>query len=178
MLAPENPRIRLRPLQPVDRAAIESWPPYPGTFVDLDYALRPGGWLDEFSHRPRTWLYAAEQAGELVALTILAATEVGDAEFRITLHPDKSGQGLGRMVAARTLDEAFAHIGMQRIHLVVRKNNAPAIRLYLRLGFAHRGECRQVVNGRPVDFFLMDLLGAQWRLEGGVSPVEACNIDK
>lgn len=153
--------IRLRPLRPADQAAIENWPPYPGEFADLDYALRQGGWLEEFRDRPRTWLYAAEQSGALVAFTILAATEAGEAEFRIALHPDKGGQGLGRIVAAYTLNQAFAEIGIRRIHLVVRKNNPRAIRLYQRLGFVHRGECRQVVNHRPVDFFLMDMSGTR-----------------
>lgn len=166
----ENPPIRLRPLQPADRAAIESWPPYPVAFADLDYALRPGGWLDEFHDRPRTWLYAIEQAGELVAFSLLAATEPGEAEFRIALHPEHSGRGLGQVVASCTLDQAFACLGMQHIHLVVRKNNPRASRLYLRLGFVRRGECRQVVNGRLVDFFMMDLSGAQWQTAGRGRP--------
>lgn len=161
----ENLPVRLRQLQPADKAAIENWPPYPHAFADLDYALRPGGWLDEFGDRPQTWLYVAEQAGELVAFSILAATAGGDAEFRIALHPEKSGQGVGALVAARTLDEAFARIGIRRLQLIVRQNNPRAIRLYQRLGFAQRGECRQVVNGRKVDFFRMDLLGVQWRTE-------------
>lgn len=158
----ENLKLRLRPLLPADKLAIESWPPYPDSFADLDYALRAGGWLDEFHDRPQTWLYAAEQAGELAAFSILATTAPGEAEFRIALHPKQSGHRLGGMVAARTLDEAFAHIGLRRIHLIVRQNNPRAIRLYQRLGFAQHGECRQVVNGRPVDFFRMDLPGAHW----------------
>ncbi|MCG2575560.1 GNAT family N-acetyltransferase [Dechloromonas sp. XY25] len=165
MMDTENPPIRLRQLLPADKAAIASWPPYPDAFADLDYALRPGGWLDEFGDRPQAWLYAAEQDGELVAFSIIAATEGGDAEFRIALHPEKNGQGVGALVAARTLDEAFARIGLRRLHLIVRQNNPRAIRLYRRLGFAQRGACRQVVNGRLVDFFRMDLPGVRWRPE-------------
>ena len=162
-MATECPAFRLRPLTPADKAAIEHWPHYPAVFADLDYALRPGGWLDEFSGRPRTWLYAADQSGVLVAFALLAETDAGEAEFRIALHPEQGGRGLGGMVATHTLDRAFSEIGMRRVHLVVRKNNPRAIRLYQRLGFAHSGECRLVVNRQPVDFFRMDLPGSQWQ---------------
>lgn len=140
--------------------------PYPGEFADLDYALRKGGWLEEFLGRPQTWLYAAEQSGELVAFTILAATAAGEAEFRIALRPDKGGQGLGRIVAAHTLEKGFDEIGLRRIHLIVRNNNPRAIRLYQCLGFVHRGECCQVVNHRLTDFLLMDIFSPPGRQPG------------
>ncbi|HLO63052.1 MAG TPA: GNAT family N-acetyltransferase [Azonexus sp.] len=163
MMDRENPPVRLRPLLPADKVALAGWPPYPDAFADLDYALRPGGWLDEFHGRPQTWLYAAEQGGGLVAFSILATTAPGEAEFRIALHPKQSGHGLGALVAALTLDEAYARLGLRRLHLIVRQNNPRAIRLYQRLGFAQRGECRQMINGRAVDFFRMDLPGGHWR---------------
>lgn len=147
----------IRPLVGSDAAAIESWPAYPPEFEELDYALRNDGWLAEFDGRPDTWLYAAEQAGELVGFTILSMTAPGEAEFRIALRADKLGQGLGRSISIGTLTKGFGECGLARIHLVVRKNNRRAIELYRRLGFTHRGECRMSINNRPTDFFLMDL---------------------
>jgi len=149
--------IRLRPLAAEDVVIIEGWPSYPPEFDDLDYALRRDGWFEEFRDRPDTWRFAAEQSGELVAFTILATTAPGEAEIRIALRSDKTGQGLGAIVAASTLEAGFNEIGLVRIHLVVRKNNQRAICLYQRLGFILQGECCMIVNHKPTQFFLMDL---------------------
>ena len=147
----------LRPLVREDVATIESWPDYPAEFNELNYALRKDGWLAEFGHRPDTWLYAAEETGNLVAFTILATTAPGEAEFRIALRADKIGQGLGRIITIDTLAKGFDECGLLRIHLIVRKNNLRAIELYHRLGFTHQGECRKIIDNRPTDFLLMDL---------------------
>jgi ribosomal protein S18 acetylase RimI-like enzyme len=48
------------------------------------------------------------------------------------------GQGLGRLVTARAMADAFA-AGSQLVHLGVFVDNAPAIALYERLGFAFVG---------------------------------------
>lgn len=158
-----NMRLRhhephLRPLVREDVVTIESWPDYPAEFDELDYALRKDGWLAEFGGRPDTWLYGAEEAGRLIAFTILAMTAPAEAEFRIALRADKSGQGLGRVITANTLMKGFGECGLTRIHLIVRKSNRRAIALYQQLGFTHRGECRKTINNRPTDFLLMDLL--------------------
>ncbi|HJW04627.1 MAG TPA: GNAT family protein [Azospira sp.] len=159
---PDAP-ISLRPLAARDAEAIANWPAYPAEFADLDYALRPGGWLTEFGHRPDAWLYAAEHGGELVAFTLLAATAPGEAEFRIALRPDRTGQGLGAAITVATLGQGFGVLGLRRIHLLVRSNHPRAQALYQRLGFSRRGECHKVVNHRPTDFYLMDILGQSYR---------------
>lgn len=149
--------IRLRPLVAEDAVAIEDWPAYPVEFEDVDYAMRRNGWLAEFRDTPDTWRYAAEQSGELIAFAILAMTAAGEAEFRIALRADKTGRGLGGIVAAGTLASGFGEIGLARIHLVVRQNNRRASQLYQRLGFVRRGECCKTVDRKPTHFYLMDL---------------------
>lgn len=57
-----------------------------------------------------------------------------------------------------TMAKGFTEIGLSRIHLIVRKNNPMAIRLYTRLGFAERGECFKNINGKQVHFLTMELL--------------------
>ncbi len=149
--------MQLRNLTPDDVAAIGNWPPYPSDFRDLDYALRSGGWLDDYRNRPDTRCFAAEQAGELVAFTLLSKTGEAEAEFRIALRADKTGQGLGGAITAMTLAKGFGEAGLSRIHLIVRKNNPRAVRLYARLGFAERGECYKSVNGKRTHFLIMEL---------------------
>jgi len=159
-LQPEEPL--LRPLAQDDVSTIESWPDYPTEFQELNYALRKDGWLAEFGRRPDTWLYAAEQAGQVIAFTILATSAPDEAEFRIALRADKSGQGLGRVITNHTLTKAFGECGLSRVHLIVRKNNRRAIELYRRLGFTHRGECRKTIDNQLTDFLSMDLGPRQW----------------
>lgn len=93
-------KIQLRACMARDEATIANWPIYSAEFADIDYALRQDGWLAEFRGQPDTWIYVAEQSGELIACTILSLTAQGEAEFRIALRADKAGQGLGRILTA------------------------------------------------------------------------------
>jgi len=152
-----TPTIQIRKLVPSDEDAIRNWPPYPPDFGDLDYALRNDGWLTEYKNKPDTWCFAAEQAGELIAFTILSKTGGDEAEFRIALKASRTGQGLGGTITALTLAKAFTEIGLSRIHLIVRKNNPRAIRLYTRLGFAERGDCFKTIDGKQTHLLIMDV---------------------
>jgi diamine N-acetyltransferase len=155
---PADDKIQLRVFTAQDEIVIENWPSYPPEFADIDYALRQGGWIAEFRDQPNTWVYVAEQSGKVVAFTILALTAQSEAEFRIALRADKAGQGLGRIITAKTLQIGFDEIGLQRIHLIVRKNNPRAIALYRQKNFSHCGECQLIVNHKPIDFLKMELL--------------------
>jgi len=79
------------------------------------------------------------------------------AEFRIALHPDRLGQGIGRTVARLTLAHGFSDPAISRIRLIVRKNNPRARRLYEALQFRMTGECIGEIQGNPVDFFTMEI---------------------
>jgi hypothetical protein len=48
MLNGNDMNIVLSSLEPNDITIIREWEPYPAEFSELDYALREGGWLDEF----------------------------------------------------------------------------------------------------------------------------------
>jgi diamine N-acetyltransferase len=150
--------IQFRDLTQDDMAVISAWPPYPPVFKELDYALRGEGWLSEYLGKPDTWCFGVEERGELVAFTILSKTGEADAEFRIAVRADKTGQGLGVPITTMTLAKGFGEIGLARIHLIVRKNHPRAIRLYARLGFEEQGECLKEFDGKQVDFLIMEVL--------------------
>ena len=135
-----------------DRQAIAGWPPYPDEFGELDYALRKNGWLDEFLEKENAWIYVTEQDETPIAFSLLAMEGESGAEFRIALHADHLGKGLGRIVAQRTLELGFHVHGLQRIHLVVRRNNHRARNLYESMGFRPCGSCMKEVNGCSVEF--------------------------
>lgn len=148
--------LALRPMAAADVAVIKNWPAYPPEFEELDYALRSHGWMDEYLNNPDAWLYIAEQAGEIIAFTILAKTSAAEVEFRIALRPDKIGEGLGRAVTTLTLEKVL-EMQLACVHLIVRKSNARAIGLYKSHGFTECGECVLQVNGKLVNFLNMAL---------------------
>lgn len=100
-----------------------------------------------------TWGCVAEQAGEIVAFTILSKTDEAEAEFRIALRVDKIG--LGGVITSMTLAKGLVEIKLACIHLIVRRHNPRAIRLYKRAGFTESGECLKHVNGKQVNFLTM-----------------------
>ena len=166
--------LRMRRLHEADITLIRRWPSYSGDMAQMDYALRAGGWLDEFRARADTLLYAADDDGELVGFSLLHRSGDREAEFRIALRPDRTGQGLGADLTLQTLAIGFADHGLARIHLIVRKNNRRGIRLYRRIGFVGRGECRKDIQGETVEFLLMEIsLELYFRLHASI-----CNNEK
>lgn len=149
---------QLRPFRTSDRISITAWPEYDGEFAELDYALRQGGWIDEYQDRPSTWIYSAESSDGIVGFTILSKTGADEAEFRIAIRPGLTGRGHGKHVAEVVLSKGFNELGLKRIHLMVRKRNLRAIALYMKLGFARCGEQRLRMNHKHEEFILMDKL--------------------
>jgi len=149
--------ITFRPLRPLDIPVIKAWPPYPPEFAMLDYSLRDGGWLDEYSRKNGADILVAETGNEIVGFSILSRKTKKTAEFRIALHPLRLGQGLGKTIALLTLDYGFSDPALATICLIVRKNNPRAERLYESLKFRHGGECTELVHGEPVLFRQMEI---------------------
>ena len=126
--------ISLRPLQEPDISIIKSWPSYPAEFSGLDYALRDRGWLDEYVGKKGTEIFVAEDSGTLVGFSILTCEKGGSAEFRIALHPEWVGHGLGKTITRLTLPAGFFPSG-HLVNPVNRpKNKSPGAKsLYLTL---------------------------------------------
>jgi RimJ/RimL family protein N-acetyltransferase len=149
--------VELRELTDEDRRAIRGWPTYPPDCLELDYALREGGWLDHHGGHARDRLYAAVEDGEVVGFSIIHPGDDGEAEFMIALRGDALGRGLGRQVTLAALDRCFGELGLARVRLVVRKSNLRAQKLYCRIGFAYTGECVISINGKGVEFLNMEI---------------------
>lgn len=149
--------VILREVTEEDMEAIKKWPIYTNDFEVLDYALRDNGWIDEFRRKSETICYVAMEDSDAIGFTILSKTKKGEAEFRIALRGDKTGQSFGGVITIMTLKEGFNELGFSRIHLIVRKNNPRAIKLYQGLGFIDKGDCRKEIRGKMVDFYIMDI---------------------
>lgn len=149
--------ITLLPMSDGDVAVIRRWPPYPPAFAELDYALREDGWLTEFHGKPRSRCDVALLGGDLIGFTMLLKTGEDEAEYRIALRADQLGRGHGMAITRTVLERAFAEMGLSRIHLVVRRTNSRARRLYEKLGFCAIGECVMDVQGQPVASTAMEI---------------------
>lgn len=144
--------IILRPIATEDVREIRNWPPYADEFAQMDYALRAHGWLDEYMGRPKTWIYVADSNKQIIGFSLLSITAKGKAEFRIAIHPQWIGTGVGREVARATLETGFQQLHLDQIYLIVRKNNPRAEKLYESIGFVTTGESIHEIQGKPVEF--------------------------
>jgi diamine N-acetyltransferase len=94
--------ISLRTLNEQDISIIKSWPPYPAEFFGPDYTLRDNGWPDKYTGKAGSEILVAEDAGTIAGFSILSRKADGCAEFRIALHPERVGHGLGKTIALFT----------------------------------------------------------------------------
>ncbi len=154
--------IELRPITAGDVDEIKRWPAYSNGFEQMDYALRDKGWLDEFRDRPQTSVYAVTTEGRMVGFCLLGVTGEDDAEFRIALHRDQTGKGTGRKATLATLERGFRELGLDRVHLIVRKNNPRALRLYESVGFLRTGESIHRIQGKEIEFINMAMTRDQY----------------
>lgn len=144
--------IDLRPIGTEDIAEIKNWPSYSDGVEQMDYALREHGWLDEFWQRPNTWIYIARLIKQVIGFSLLSITSDGEAEFRIAIHPHHMGKGLGKQVTLATLKTGFQQLNLDRINLIVRKNNRRASKLYESIGFTTTGESVHAIQGKDIEF--------------------------
>ena len=163
--------IELRPITAEDAAEVKSWPAYTDVFEAMDYALREGGWLDEYGGRPMTWIYTAVLNGQTIGFSLLSTTADKEAEFRVAVHPQWIGKGLGKKIALATIQKGFSQLNLTRIHLIVRKENPIAFKLYESIGFIKYGESTHVIQGKTIEFIDMDMSKEKFvsaKKEGGI----------
>jgi len=150
------PSIEIRPLSSADRAAIKRWPPYTGDFALLDYALREGGWLDQFPESAANRQLGLWQDGRLAGFSLLTGISDGQAEFYIAIHPGETGHGVGQRASRAVLEYGFKQLGLRMIHLKVRAWHVRGIHIYGKVGFVPAGEKTEEVNGVVERFIIME----------------------
>lgn len=130
---------------------MKKWPPYPASFRELDYALRDGGWYDELHADHNNYLYAVENDGELIGMTVLKNEGNAVFEFMIVMHPEKTGHGFGGEALQVTLHKAFESLQASSVYLIVRKSNPKARSLYEKKGFIYTESYIKEIRGIPTE---------------------------
>jgi RimJ/RimL family protein N-acetyltransferase len=88
------------------------------------------------------------------------------AEFSVFIgESDYWSRGYGTEAARTMLAHAFDDLNLHRVYLSVLTENARAVRLYERVGFAHEGRLREAVfkDGRYCDVLRMAILEPDYR---------------
>ena len=83
--------------------------------------------------------FVARDQGRLVG-AVLAGTDGRRGYLQhLAVAPSHRGQGLGRVLAERAV-AALRALGIEKCHLMVRQENAPARAFWERLGWSERGD--------------------------------------
>lgn len=156
--------IELRALKEEDKQVIYNWPTYPSDCIELDYAVRKGGWIDQYT-KDHDRIYSALKGSGLIGFSIIHGTDNGDAEFLICIKGDELGQGFGKELALLTLKKCFEVFKYKKVTLIVRKINERAKKLYNKIGFIYKGDCVRNINGKDIEFFMMEMEGDKFLYE-------------
>jgi len=138
--------FHLRPYRAADEdAAIALWlETWRQAYPRIDFAARVPWWRERWRNElvPNAAIVVAEAAGALIGFVTIDASGYLD---QLVVAPDRWGSE----IAARLVDEAKRR-SPDGITLLVNKDNARAIRFYLRNGFVHAGEDVNPTSGKPV----------------------------
>ncbi len=123
---------------------IRTWR-YEGAYAPFNYALEVGGWLDAFQ---KDRIYSVEKECRIVGVFFLIERNDGRWEYRILVHPEELGKGMGKRITLLALCEALS-LGIDELMLLVRQDHETAYRLYRSVGFVETGMVREQVAGEP-----------------------------
>lgn len=139
-----------------------------GFHAALDRVAREGRYLAMLQapslSRTRRFVLDSLKDGAIHVVAIVDGEVVGWCDLRPRTNPtqrhsavlgmgvvaEHRGRGLGKALLASTLERGDAR-GLRRAELIVREDNAPAVALYRRFGFAVEGRCRGYLRLDGVD---------------------------
>lgn len=79
--------------------------------------------------------FAVEEDGRMLAATLVTHWQDAPLLAFVMTHPDAKGQGLATYLIRHSINRLFSQ-GYDELYLFVTEGNAPAQRIYDRLGFA------------------------------------------
>jgi [ribosomal protein S5]-alanine N-acetyltransferase len=170
----DGPRVRLRALEPGDRAGrqrlgldpdiIRSFGGTPGAEAPQPMPDQVAqGWYESMAADPNPLHWVVEHDGRFLGSTRLHQADPVDRHARYGIglfDAAKLGQGLGTEVTELVLAYGFDHVGLHRVDLLVLAGNTRAIACYRRCGFVEEGRLRETacVDGVWQDDLVMGVL--------------------
>lgn len=136
---------------------------YAGIFPDEFIENALAEWWSEASFQrsiphPAVCDLVAEQDGQIVG-TLMGTVNPGEEGqarlFRLYIHPDHFGQGMGKQLWQAYLQHLAPEV--RRVDLEVEPQNARAIRFYTRIGFQDKGITEAEAFGYTLKSMLMSL---------------------
>lgn len=167
--------VFLAPPEPEDAEALARWLNDPAVWVPFARlwpvsAEAERQWIaGQVGRRDELNLVVFEKSsGRPVGLAGLRSLDAAGASARLGLLIGEAaarGRGLGADAAGLLLAYGFDFLGLRRVNLSTLADNAAALRLYEKLGFAREGLERQgaLRAGRYVDVVHMGLFAGEFR---------------
>lgn len=170
-------RIDLRPVRAADLTLLRQWEHEPDiarmmttTATAIDSRESAEQEYDRLLRTPRVKLLAI-QSKESTVVGFIRLNELDfiarKATIRLFVAPAEQGHGYGSEALHLLARFCFRELGLHRLGLVVRADNARAIALYHRLGYVVEGRERDAswIEGKWIDFVHMGLLASEWSEE-------------
>ena len=166
--------VRLRELAREDLAIVNGWRAQRSVIDGVSAPFRHIGldvdveWFEHYLKRRQIDVRCAicldgDEPIGLVSLTNIDTVH-RHADFHILIGPDSAkGQGVGTAATRAMLQHGFGDLNLHRVSLTVLAGNAPAIRVYEKVGFKREGVHRDAVykNGRYQDLIAMALISGE-----------------
>lgn len=136
----------------------------PFRYINLDV---DNDWYDSYMKNRNTTVRCAivSEENENKILGLVSLTNINylnqSAIFHIMIgNEEYQGKGIGTFATKEILNHAFNNLNINRVELLVLKENTRAINLYKKVGFIQEGIKRQCIfkNGKFVDVVIMSLL--------------------
>ena len=153
-------RLRLRALQPADKAAVVValndelaarflWrPPFPYKESDFDdwIAATAGSWQEQHAaHWTATWVGDDEWLGSF-AFDVAEDRQAGEIGYQV--GPSARGRGVATDAARLIRDWALDDLGLERVEIMTDLENIPSQRVALAAGFHFEGVQRGYLTAR------------------------------
>ena len=146
-LGPRALAVSLRPYEAKDEdAAIALWlRSWQATYPQLDFASRLDWWRERWRNEltKSADIVVAETGGELIGF-VTVDPQAGYLD-QIVVAPEHWASGVGSALIA-----VAKQLSPSALELHVNIDNARAIRLYQKLGFAITGDGGNPISGKPV----------------------------